>query len=187
MDPNAEMIDTSTWVDDYSDMLYNYAVNRVNDHDLALDLVQDTFISALKGLDSFKGQSTVKTWLFSILKRKIIDHWRKQESRKTRPMSTYFSDSGMMKGTYLEPSKPQGRLNEIEKEIENQELHDALGGCIDDLPDKWKGIVVDKMVEEKKSEEVCKEYEITASNLWVIIHRAKLQMRECLEKKWINT
>ena len=85
--------DTSLWVDEYSDMLYNYSYTRVNDHELALDLVQDTFVSALKGLDNFQGKSTIKTWLFSILKRKIIDHWRKQESRKTRPMSALGSDT----------------------------------------------------------------------------------------------
>lgn len=182
-----DQIDTNEWVDDYGDLLYNYAMARVNDHDLALDFVQDTFVSALNGLEKFEGKSTIKTWLFSILKRKIIDHWRKQDARKTRPMSSIFSDSGSMKGHFLEPSKPMGKLTQIEKDIENEELHDVLDDCISGLPEKWRGIVVDKMIEEKESDEVCKDYDITASNLWVIIHRAKLQLRECLEKKWINT
>ncbi|MGB1103442.1 MAG: RNA polymerase sigma factor [Crocinitomicaceae bacterium] len=67
-------IDTSNWVDDYADMFSNYAIVRVNDHELAKDSVQDTFISGLNSLANFEGKSTVKTWLFSILKRKIIDH-----------------------------------------------------------------------------------------------------------------
>lgn len=66
--PNQKVIiDTSTWVDDYSDMLFNFAKVRLNDHDLAMDLVQDTFVSALKALSKFEQKSTVKTWLFSIL------------------------------------------------------------------------------------------------------------------------
>lgn len=178
-------IDTSTWVDSYSDMLFNYAKARVSDHDLAKDLVQDTFVSGLKGISNFQGKSTVKTWLFSILKRKIIDHWRKQESRKTKPMS-FFSDDGMKKGGFLEGYSPKGKLSEIEKEIENSELRTAIAGCIGALPDKWKGIVIDKMVEEKESEEVCNDHDITPSNLWVIIHRAKVQLRDCLEKKWLS-
>lgn len=186
MSKNNEQIDTSKWVDEYSDMLYNYSVVRVNDHELSLDLVQDTFISALKGLDNFQGKSTVKTWLFSILKRKIIDHWRKQESRKTKPISSYFSE-GEKNGHWLESNAPQGRLSEIEDDIENQELSNALQDCIGRLPDKWKGIAIDKLVDGMDSEEVCKEYDITASNLWVIIHRAKLQLRDCLEKNWINS
>ena len=75
MSKEEQAVDTSLWIDEYSDMLYNFSITRVNDHELARDLVQDTFVSALKGLESFKGKSTVKTWLFSILKRKIIDHW----------------------------------------------------------------------------------------------------------------
>lgn len=176
-------IDTSQWVDEYADMLFNFAVVRVSDSDLAKDLVQDTFVSALKGIDKFQGKSTVKTWLFSILKRKIIDHWRKQESRKTKPMS-FFATDGMMKGKFLETYSPKGRLSEVEEKMENSELRQAITECIGALPPKWQGIVVDKLVDEKESEEVCNNHDITASNLWVIIHRAKLQLRDCLEKKW---
>jgi len=179
----ATKIDTTKWVDDYADILFNYANVRVSDADLAKDLVQDTFVSALKGISKFQGKSTVKTWLFSILKRKIIDHWRKQESRKTKPMS-FFSSDGMMKGGFLEAYQPKGKLSEIEVKIENNELRQAIANCIGALPIKWKAIVIDKMVEDKESEEVCNEHEITPSNLWVIMHRAKLQLRDCLEKKW---
>ncbi len=178
-------IDTSKWVDDYADMLYNYTVVRVNDHDLSHDLVQDTFISALKGLENFQRKSTVKTWLFSILKRKIIDHWRKQESRKTKPMSAYFHEDGNA-GHWIENNSPKGVISGIEESLENEELGEILRDCIGRLPEKWKGIAIDKLVDGIDSEDVCKEHEITSSNLWVIIHRAKLQLRDCLEKKWLN-
>lgn len=181
-----EAIDTSLWVDKYSDMLYNYTYTRVNDHEMALDLVQDTFVSALKGLENFQKKSTVKTWLFSILKRKIIDHWRKQESRKTRPMSAMGSDTESGEQRIIEKQN-QGRVSEIEVNYDNMELKEAITLCIHHLPDKWKGIVIDKLVEERKSEEVCKEHDITASNLWVIVHRAKVQLRDCLQQKWFNS
>lgn len=179
-------INTSTWVDEYSEMLYNYAITRVNDHELSLDLVQDTFMSALKGLDNFKGKSTIKTWLFSILKRKIIDHWRKQESRKTKPMSSMGNDESSGEEKILERQN-KGSVSEIEVDYNNKELRSAIMGCIQELPEKWKGIIIDKLVEEKKSEEVCKEHDITPSNLWVIVHRAKVQLRECLTIKWFNS
>lgn len=181
-----ETIDTSQWVDEYSDMLYNFAITRVNDHELSLDLVQDTFVSALKGLDSFQGKSTVKTWLFSILKRKIIDHWRKQESRQTKPMSSLGTETESGEERILDRQN-NGRVSDIEVNFDNLELRQVIMGCIQDLPEKWKEIVIDKLVEEKKTEEVCKEHDITPSNLWVIIHRAKVQLRDCLNKKWINT
>jgi len=176
-------IDTNKWVDEYSDALYNYAVVRVNDHDQALDLVQDTFVSALKSLENFQGKSSVKTWLYSILKRKIIDHWRKQDSRKTQAASKYFKEDGMT-GHWADGFGPKGKFSEIEKDIENQELGAAIQKCIENLPEKWKGIVIDKLVEEEETDLVCKEHDISSSNLWVIIHRAKVQLRDCLEKKW---
>ena len=171
-------IDTNSWVDEFADPLYNYAVARVNDHDIALDLVQDTFYSAIKSLDNFQGKSSVKTWLYSILKRKIIDHWRKQDSRKTKPASSYFQEEGMS-GHWADGFGPD--------DIENAELGQAILGCIDNLPEKWKGIVIDKLVQEEKTEVVCKDHDITTSNLWVIIHRAKVQLRDCLEKKWFDS
>lgn len=178
-------INTNEWVDRYADSLFNYANIRLNDTDLAKDLVQDTFISALKAIDKFEHKSSVKTWLYSILKRKIIDHWRKQESRKTNPMS-YFQQEGSKKGGFIDGHNPKGRLAEVEETIENEELRDALTRCIGALPVKWKGIVIDKLVEDKESEEVCNEHDISASNLWVIIHRAKVQLRDCLERKWFE-
>ena len=178
-------INTNEWVDLYADSLFNYANIRLNDTDLAKDLVQDTFISALKAIDKFEHKSSVKTWLYSILKRKIIDYWRKQESRKTNPMS-YFQKEGSKKGGFIDGHNPKGRLAEVEETIENEELCDALTRCIGALPVKWKGIVIDKLVEEKESEEVCNEHDISASNLWVIIHRAKVQLRDCLERKWFE-
>lgn len=186
MAEKTENIDTSTWVDDYADMLFNYAFTRVSDEELARDIVQDTFVSALKGLSSFKGNSTIKTWLFSILKRKIIDHWRKQDSRKTKPMSSLGAD-GEDKSNAIIDGQNKGSISEIEIDYNNMELRNAILGCIHDLPEKWKGIVIDKLVEEQDTEDVCNEHNITPSNLWVIIHRAKAQLRNCLEVKWFNS
>ena len=75
-------IDATGWVDRYSDYLYNYTIVRVNDHEVAQDLISETFLAGLKSKDNFKGEATERTWLISILKRKIIDHYRKTNSRK---------------------------------------------------------------------------------------------------------
>ena len=69
--------------------------------------------------------------------------------------------------------------NHIIQEDNISELHD----CIKTLPSKWSGILSSKYLQDKKSEEICKEFDVTTSNLWVIIHRAKLLMRECLQSK----
>ena len=180
-----EDIDLNKWVDEYSDMLFNYTVNRVNDRDLAKDLVQDTFFSALKAWERFEQKSTVKTWLFSILKRKIIDHWRQQQSRKTKPISHYTTNDEE-ENNWIEATTPGSEFNEAEREIENTELRSALMFCVDKLPEKQRGIFIDKFIDNKDSEEICNEYDITSSNFWVIIHRAKIQLKGCLDKKWFE-
>jgi len=186
MSVSTKNIDTSKWVDDYADAMYNFALARVDDPDLAKDLVQETFISGLKALENFEEKSSVKTWLFSILKRKIIDYYRQQEARKTKPLSSYFAEKGRV-GHWIPEAAPKGNYADFEEDIENRELQEAITDCVGQLPGKWKGIVIDKLIEEKGTDEVCNEYDITPSNLWVIMHRAKLQLRECLEKKWLNT
>lgn len=180
-----EDIDLNKWVDEYSDMLFNYTANRVKDRELAKDLVQDTFFSALKAWDRFEQKSSVKTWLFSILKRKIIDHWRQQQSRKTNPISQ-FTTNDEDENNWIEATTPYSEVNQTEATIENSELRNALMTCIELLPEKQRGIFIDKFVDNKDSEEICNEYEITSSNFWVIIHRAKIQLKGCLDKKWFN-
>ena len=80
-----ESLDPSTWVSEYGDYLFRYAVVMVKNHSTAEELVQETFLAAIKGLDKFEGRSTVKTWLRSILKNKTIDHFRKSSRRKEMP------------------------------------------------------------------------------------------------------
>jgi len=173
------------WVDEYGDALYAFALTRVSESDLAKDLVQETFLAALKAYANFENRSSVKTWLISILKRKIIDYYRSADSRKTVAMSHFFRESGRV-GHWNKTEAPKGLISEIEAKLNNDELEKTIQDCINNLPEKWKGIVIDKLIEEKESDEVCKEYEITSSNFWVIIHRAKLQLRACLELNWLK-
>lgn len=185
MENEAVSVNTKEWVNLYSDYLFNFAVVRVNDSELAKDLVQDTFIAGIKGIEKFEGKSAVRTWLISILKRKIIDFWRQKETRKTDVFSSLFTE-GKMFASWKDDSRPKGRLSEIEIDIENNELRSAILECVDGLPQKYKSVFIEKLIEDKDSEAVCKDNDITASNFWVIIHRAKLQMRACLEKSWFN-
>jgi len=178
-------VNPEKWVDEYADALFRYAMQRVEDTEQAKDLVQETFLSAYKSLANFEGKSTIKTWLFAILKRKIIDFYRQQETHKTIPLSTYFREKGRV-GHWQPENQPKGKFAAFEEQLENTELYIAINKCIDLLPGKWKGIIIDKLVDQKETEIVCNEHEISASNFWVIIHRAKVQLRDCLERKWFN-
>jgi RNA polymerase sigma-70 factor (ECF subfamily) len=175
------------WIDSYADYLFNYAVVRVNDSDLAKDLVQETFFAGLKSAKNFLGKSTERTWLVSILKRKVIDHYRKINSKKGQAeVRMNFYEDGENEGNWLEERVPQSWNNASEQAIENQELKTQLDVCIDKLPEKYGMVFRMKTIQEFETEEICKELDITASNLWVIVHRARTQLRKCMEDNWFN-
>ncbi|QTE21335.1 sigma-70 family RNA polymerase sigma factor [Polaribacter cellanae] len=180
-------INSDKWIDSYADYLFNYAISRVNNSDLAKDLVQDTFFAGLKSAKNFQGKSTERTWLVSILKRKIIDYYRKINSNKGKAeVRMNFYDDGENEGNWLEERVPQSWDNQSEKNIESQELRDQIEVCIDNLPEKYAMVFRMKTIQEFETEEICKELAITASNLWVIIHRARTQLRKCMEDNWFN-
>ncbi len=175
------------WVDLHADYLFNYTISRINNHDLAKDLVQDTFFAALKAMNSFQGKASERTWLISILKRKIIDHYRKINSAKGKAeVKMNFYSDGEHEGEWIEERVPSDWGNEVEKLIENEELSMVLEKCIENLPDKYEMVFRMKTIQQFDTEEVCKELDITSSNLWVIIHRARTQLRKCMEENWFR-
>jgi RNA polymerase sigma-70 factor (TIGR02943 family) len=181
------LLNTDKWIDNYADYLFNYAVVRVNDIDIAKDLVQDTFFAGLKSAKNFQGKSTERTWLVSILKRKVIDHYRKINSKKGQAeVRMNFYTDGENEGNWIEERVPQNWDNQSEKDIENRELKSQLELCINGLPEKYALVFRMKTIQEFETEEICKELDITSSNLWVIIHRARTQLRKCMEDNWFN-
>lgn len=180
-------LDPNKWIDSYSDYLYNYAIVRVNNSDIAKDLVQETFFAGLRSAKNFQGKSTERTWLVSILKRKIIDYYRKINSKKGQAeVRMSFYEDGDNEGNWIEERVPQSWDNMTDKDIENAELKRQIEICIDNLPEKYAMVFRMKTIQEFETEEICKELNITASNLWVIIHRARTQLRSCMEANWFN-
>jgi RNA polymerase sigma-70 factor (TIGR02943 family) len=184
------------WTERYGDDLYNFAVYRISNEEAARDLVQDTFLSALKNLETFRGEASEKTWLFSILKRKVIDYYRKasnrlevsSEDQKTAPSYEYFFNAEENEGSpghwKKEPSPAELPLNS--GSLESREFVKILNVCLSRLPAKWEAVFRLRLFEEEKPEEICKEMKLSPSNYWVILHRARLQLRECLEKNWFG-
>ncbi|GGG92369.1 RNA polymerase sigma factor RpoE [Polaribacter pacificus] len=181
------LLSPNLWIDRYADYLYNYAITRVNNSDLAKDLVQETFFAGLKSAKNFEGKSTERTWLIAILKRKIIDHYRKINSNKGKAeVRMSFYEEGEKEGSWIEERAPQTWDNEADKLIESEELKSTIDSCIDNLPEKYAMVFRMKTIQGFETEDICKELDISASNLWVIIHRARTQLRKCMEENWFN-
>ncbi|HPF96531.1 MAG TPA: sigma-70 family RNA polymerase sigma factor [Mangrovimonas sp.] len=177
-------LNPNTWIDKYSDYLFNYTISRVNDREIARDLVQETFFAGLKSMKNFKGEASESTWLISILKRKIIDHYRKINSAKGKAEVRINYSDAESEGDWLEEQVADPFDKTAEDKLENEELGDAIMNCLSKLPEKQATVFRMKTIEGLDTEFICKELDITPSNLWVIVHRARQAMADCLETNW---
>lgn len=183
------------WLFNYGDDLYTWAMHKTSNKEVAEDLVQDTFLAAFKSFGNFKGKSQPKTWLFSILKNKIMDYHRKNfrentvnESRFSRGkdesmvFETFFDHNGSWKAE----SSP-ANWHDTEKELlDDLDFKAVLQDCMEHLPQKWFSAIQFKYLEQKEGNIICQELDISPSNFWQILHRAKLQLKNCLEQNWFR-
>ena len=176
---------------EHTDYLFQYAKLKLKNDDDIKDLIQETFISALKNIDQFQNKSSIRTWLTSILKNKIFDHLKKKStlniddylsSTENQFNQLYFDSNNYNR--WQEKILPNQFIESESSHIENKEFSEALYHCIQHLPEKIKPIFVSKYLDEEKSEVICKEFNISQSNYWVIIFRCKTYLRNCLEKKY---
>jgi RNA polymerase sigma-70 factor (ECF subfamily) len=183
-------LDPSEWVEEHGDALYRFALLRVKDPIVAEDLVQETFLSALKGIGGFKGGSSLRTWMVGILKHKIIDHYR-----KAKPEILASDLATMEKETEAERldrsdqrrKKPSPWHGDPAKLLEDKEFWVVLMSCLDSLPETHRKAFSLREIDGIKGDEICKILNVTSTNLWVILHRARLKLRNCLGSNWFKT
>jgi RNA polymerase sigma-70 factor (TIGR02943 family) len=172
------------WVDDHGDYLFNFAVGQVRDASVAEDLVQETFLAALKGADRFAGQCTERTWLISILRHKIYDHLRKhcrEKKHRVEPATAHLDD-GDMDDAMLWLHDVAAESQSPSRRIELEEFRANLEAALGKLPPRIAQVFQLYEIEETSGAEVCAKLNISESNLWVMLHRARKQLREHLGK-----
>lgn len=170
------------WVQQHSDSLFRRALFLTSNREVAEDIVQETFLAAVKAIDGFSGKSEPKTWLLGILNHKTADYFR-QKFRNPEVGADFFTASGDWKGE-LAPSKDW--LNEPEHLLDIPDFQKVLHQCLDDLPETWRSAFLLKFLENKKGKAICQELGITQTNYWQMLHRAKLQLRHCVEVYWFK-
>ena len=183
--------DPERWVDEHGDYLFKFALMRLRDESKAEDAVQETFLAALKGGKSFQGRSAEKSFLVGILKNKIYDHFRKA-SRETSFTDLQFNDDedsdrfineGLGKGGWVHELGPQ-EWSRAGESLDQELFWKTYRDCAGKLPDKVAAVFNLREVDGLDSKEVCKVLNISESNLWVMLHRARMALRSCLEANW---
>ena len=182
-------VNPDTWVDKHGDSLYRYALIRVRRREVAEDLVQETLLVAVRMYGTFRGSSSERTWLYGILKNKIFDYFRKlaQEVSFTdlesleNEMSHKFIDEGWNHA--LGPAEWKAAP---EAALDRKEFWDTFGSCLHKLPARVADVFVLREIEQMDTAKICEVLQISRNNLWVMLHRARMALRECLELNWFE-
>ncbi len=172
------------WICDYTDVLYAWALRKTSDKHLAEDLVQDTFLAAAEGIDKFKGNSSPKTWLLAILKYKIANHYRR--ALNLHPGDDFLQQFFAADGHWEHSARPGNWPPSDNSLLSDPEFKAIFDHCIRQLPDAMQACIRLKFLEEKKGAEICEELGVSQTNYWQLVHRAKLQLRKCLEVNWFK-
>lgn len=186
--------DPMDWVDQYGDYLFRYAQFRVRDEAVAEDLVQETLLAALQAHNKFEGRGSERTWLTGILKHKIIDHFRKI-AKQTQfdgvegeefEHDELFRQEGEWKGHFIPDNSPIEWGTNPAAMLEQSEFWETFQKCLSPLPPRIANAFTMREVDGISSEEICQMLEISANNLWVMLHRARAQLRRCIEVNWFR-
>lgn len=185
---DSQTLNPEVWVDQHGDYLYRFALSRIKDPSIAEDLVQETFLAALSARRNFESRSAVRTWLTAILKHKIVDHLRKKRREHTTnnieaivdSIDAQFDNAGRWK---IKPEK--WAVNPL-KIYEQREFLNILSGCLAELPQRLAKAFMLRELEGLSTEEICKALQVSATNSWVMLYRARMHLRRCLEIHWFN-
>jgi RNA polymerase sigma-70 factor, ECF subfamily len=180
--------DFATRIQGHRSYLLRVAVLQLRDTDLAEDVVQDTLLAALQGEAGFSGRSSLKTWLTGILKHKIVDAIRKkarEPARSTLDEESRIDDfDALFDETGHWESPPSSDWGDPEVQLARAQFFDIVEFCLDKLPPNTARVFMMREVMELDAGEICKELSITSTNLWVILYRARVALRLCLEQHW---
>lgn len=182
-------LDPTRWVDLYADDLFRLAMYRLNDASICEDLVQETFLSALKARNEFKGESSEKTWLTAILKHKIADVFRRKKQQEILIQTEWehiLFENDPYDTHWKKNEVPTNWDGNAEEKLIGREYIQVLRNCISRLSGIQQSLLQNKFFEEKKGDAICKEMNLTPSNYWVMMHRINLQLRKCLEQNWFG-
>jgi RNA polymerase sigma-70 factor, ECF subfamily len=176
--------DPVSWVDEHGDFLYNYALGQLRDAGDAEDVVQETFLAALKAQNGFAGRSSERTWLVSILRHKVCDRFRRRYRERCVSCDSQPTKNGVpcIEESMLWVHETAAECLLPDRRMELNELRSALESALGLLPARIAQAFTMYEVEEYSGREVCHRMEISEANLWVMLHRARKQLRSLLPR-----
>lgn len=187
--PSGLPVTPAHWVDQYGDDLHRYALARLGQPEVAEDVVQDTLLAAIKGIGRFDRRSSEKTWLLSILKRKIADHFREHfreekfldEELRIKDFEEQFDENGW-RNPAARSNKEKFAVDALDRDLFWRMVQECLCG----VPRKFADVFFLRTIEQVSTQELCESLRISSNNLRVILHRVRSALRLCLENRWFK-
>lgn len=177
-------VDPSQWLERYGEAMYNYAYRRLQRHELAEEAVQDALLAGIRNLKQFRGEASEQTWLFSILRFRIFDGLSKQRLT-ARLLRSLEDEVDPGRGVFdAQGGWQEGIFSKNRCHLEAAELRELVLQCLQQLPTILSAIFTLKILNEKSSEEICQDLQISPTNYWKRLHRARIGLAKCVSEKW---
>ncbi len=191
---NTQGPDAGIWVDQHGDYLFKYALFRLRDSSAAEDAVQETFLAAMKAYKNFEGRGSERTWLVGILKHKITDHFRRitreapigEEEEDGPEHAEFFTRKDEWTNHWNSDYAPTDWHATPAQLVEGQDFWRVFNDCLSPLPQRTASAFTLREIDGFTSEEICEMLSVKVNNLWVMLHRARLHLRNCLEINWFK-
>jgi RNA polymerase sigma-70 factor (TIGR02943 family) len=185
---SSNAVNPQIWIEEYREPLFKYALARLRDADLAEESIQETFLAALQSRNGFQGLASEKTWLISILKRKIYDHFRRmsrdRQFKMTFPIERLRND--VVNSGRIPAVRYRIWFSDPSMVYEQKEFLKIVKHALAELPDRTAQAFVLREVIELSSQEICEFMDISICNLYVMVHRARKRLRDDLQLKWLH-
>ena len=183
---SSKAVNPQSWVEEYWDFLFKYALSRLRDADLAEEKIQETFLAALQSCKNFQGLASEKTWLISILKRKICDHFRMINRDRQINVKSHMT---CLRDDVLDSKKMSAVgscmwFSDPSMVYEQKEFLKIIMNALSELPGRLAQVFILREVIELSSQEICEFMDISVCNLYVMIHRSRKRLQHNLQSKW---
>lgn len=193
-DASPALVHPEDWVDDYGDYLFRFAMGRVRDSVIAEDLVQETFLAALKGASAHEGRASARSWLVGILKHKLYDHFRNAKRETVFADLEFYDDEesfrfvgeSRVSGGWEHERGPLEWPDDPGSALDSEVFWKVFQECTRKLPVNVSMVFTLREVDGLEGKEICRMIGISENNLWVILHRARMALRSCLETNWVT-
>jgi RNA polymerase sigma-70 factor, ECF subfamily len=180
-------VDPINWVNEYGNGLLRYALSFVRDKTVADDLVQETFLAALTSRSAFTGKSSEKTWLFGILRHKAIDYLRKCKTEyqtERREELDFVESTRELPVLWRKELIPTDWRSDPNASAQQAAFWGIFNSCLAELSPRMANTFTLREIEGMSAKEICELLDLTESNYWVVLFRARTILRRCIEKKW---